>query len=100
MYVSIRSRGPFGSSRKFLADCGFGLVEGVVRRADERAGFDVLETDLLAENFEFGKLVGMDVANDWQMVTRRLEVLAQGKNVCALRGEFCHGGQHFVFFFA
>ncbi len=46
-----------------LLDCGFRLVEGVVRGTDQRAGFDVLEAHGFAEHFVFGEFVRMNVAN-------------------------------------
>ena len=55
---------------------GFGLLEGVVGRADERAGFDVFEAHRLAGDLICAELVGMDVTDDWKMITRGLQVLA------------------------
>ena len=74
------------------ADGCFGLVEGVVGRADKRAGFDVLEAHSFAKEFELGKFVGVDKTNDGEMLTGGLEILAQGEDVRALRGEIVHGG--------
>ena len=52
------------------------MVEGVVGRADEWAGFHVLEAHLLAEVFVFGKLIGVDETDYGKMIFRGLQVLA------------------------
>jgi hypothetical protein len=53
----------------------FGLLEGVVGGADQRAGFHMLEAHGFAEDFEFGELVGVNVAHDGQMIFGGLQVL-------------------------
>jgi hypothetical protein len=47
----------------------------------------VLEAHGFAEDFVLGELVGMDVANDRQVLARRLEILPEREDVRALRGE-------------
>jgi Periplasmic binding protein len=81
------------------ADRGFCLIEGVVGRADQRAGLHVLEAHLFAQPLELGELVRVNEPDDREMIARRLQVLAESKNVCALRGEIPHGGKNFVFLF-
>ena len=63
---------------------GFSLVEGVVGRADQGSGFDVLEAHGFAEDLIFGKFVGVDVADDREMFSRGLQILAERKDVRAL----------------
>ena len=63
--------------RKRSTSRGFGLIERVVGRADERAGLHVLETHLFAEPFVFRKFLRVDKANYGKMFTRRLEILAK-----------------------
>jgi hypothetical protein len=74
---------------------GFFLFEGVVGGANQGAGFDVLEAHFFAEVFEFGELVGMQEAVDGKMFRRRLQVLAESKDVSALRGDVLHRSQRF-----
>src|SRR5262249_48263677 len=88
------------SRRIHLLDGGFGLVESVIRRTHERAGFDVLEAHLFTGHLVFAKFVGMNVADDWQMFARRLQVLAERQDVSALLGEFVHRAEHFTLLFA
>jgi len=82
-----------------LLHSGFGLIEGVVGRSNERARFNMLETHPLAQNPIFRKFIRVDVANYREMFARRLKVLAQGEDVSALCGQFLHRGENFVFFF-
>lgn len=91
-------RADFG--RHVLPVGGFGLLEGVIGRADERAGFDVFEAHGFAADLEFGELAGMNVADDGQMIARGLEILAERQNVGSLRGEILQRGENFFFFFA
>ena len=77
------------------------MIEGVVGGAHQGAGFDVLEAYLLlADALVFGEFVRMDEANNGEVVARGLEILTQGKDVGALRGEILHGGKDFVLFLA
>src|SRR5579862_4415764 len=64
------------------------------------AGFYVLEAHWLACALEFGEFVGVDEALDWQMLGRGLQILAEGEDVRALRGDFFHGGEYLVARFA
>ena len=57
-------------------DGGFGLVERMVRRANQRAGLDMLEAHPLTEALAFGKFVGMHEANDGKMFARGLKILS------------------------
>ena len=75
---------------------GFLLFEGVVGRANQRAGLDVFDAHGFAEALEFGELVGMHVALDGQVLGRGLHVLAESEDVRALRGDVLHGGENFV----
>jgi hypothetical protein len=52
------------------------LVEGVVGRAHERASLDVLEAHGFSENFVLGEFIGVDVADDGQVLAGGLEILA------------------------
>jgi hypothetical protein len=61
-------RGNYFAQQPGLAAGGFGLLERVIRRANERAGLDVLEAHGFAQDFEFGEFVGMNVADDGQML--------------------------------
>ncbi len=70
---------------------GFRLIKGVVGGTNERSGFDVLETHLLAKNLVIGKFIGMDVANDGQVFACGLEILAEREDVRTLGGEFLQG---------
>src|SRR5262249_40963226 len=83
-----------------LTNGGFGLIKGVVGRANEWARLDVFETDPLAKNFVLGKFVRVNVADDREMFTCRLQILAERQDIRALRSEFLHGGKHFAFFFS
>ena len=76
------------------------MFERVIRRTHERPCFDVFETHGFAEDFEFGELVGVNVADDGEMVAGGLEVLAQREDVRALRGEILEGVENFLLFFA
>ena len=58
------------------ADCGFCLIEGVVGRADQRAGLHVLKAHLFAQPLELGELVRVNEPDDREMIARRLQVLA------------------------
>src|SRR5467141_1977501 len=83
-----------------LTNGRFSLVEGVVGRANEGAGFDVLEAHGFTKNFVFGKFVGMSVSGDRQMLQRGLQILYKLQDVGALGGEVVERGEYFVFFFA
>lgn len=76
------------------------LFEGVIGRADERAGFDVLETHLFAEALVLREFIRMNEAHDRQMLARGLEILAERENVDALASNFLHGTKNFVALFA
>ncbi len=54
--------------QKNSADGRFCLIEGVVGRAHERAGLDVLETHLFAEALVLREFIGVDETNDRQMI--------------------------------
>ena len=82
-----------------LLHSGFGLIESVVGRSNERARFNMLETHLLAQNLIFRKFIRVDVADYREMFARRLKVLAQSEDVGPLCGQFLHGGENFMFFF-
>ena len=75
---------------------GFFLFEGVIRGANQRAGFHVLESHLFAEALEFGEFIRMDVALDRQVFGRWLQILTQRQDVRPLRRDFFHGVQDFV----
>lgn len=85
-------------SRK-LTDGGFCLVEGVVGRADERAGLDVFEAHPLAKGFIFGEFVRVNKTDYRKMFASRLQILAKCQNIRALCGEILHRGENFTFFF-
>ena len=57
------------------------LVAGVVARADERAGFDVLEAERERLDLHLGELVGVVVALERQVLERRAQVLADRQDV-------------------
>jgi hypothetical protein len=67
-----------------LAGGGLRLIECVVGGTDQRPGLYVLEAHLFAPTLVVRKFVGMDEADYRQMFARRLEVLAEGQDVCAL----------------
>ena len=79
---------------------GFFLFEGVVGGANQGAGFDVLEAHFFAEVFEFGELVGMQEAVDGKMFRRRLQVLAESKDVGLVRCDVAEGLLDLVRFLA
>ena len=79
------------------ADRGFCLIEGVVGRADQRAGLHVLEAHLFPQALEPGELVRVNEPDDREMIARRLQVLAESKDICAPPGEIPHGGKNLVF---
>src|SRR6266481_7028237 len=76
------------------------LVESVVGRADQGAGFDVLEAHGFAQDLELGKFIGVDVAHDREMFSRGLEILSESEDVRTLSGKVVQSGKHFVFSFA
>src|SRR6266850_5766246 len=76
------------------------LIKSVVGKANERAGFDVLEAHGFTEDLIFGKFVGMNVSHDREMLSRGLQILPEREDVRALSGEVVQSGEHFVFFFA
>src|SRR5258708_34748383 len=55
---------------------GFGLLEGVVRRTHQRAGFHMLESYGFAADLELREFIGMDVAHDGQMIAGGPEILS------------------------
>ncbi len=60
----------------------------------------MFEAHGFAENLVFGKLVGMNVANDGQMIASGLQILSERENVRTLRGKILHGSEDFVLFFS
>src|SRR3954447_143172 len=66
------------------------LLVGAVARADERAGEDRAEAERLALLAEPAELVGMHPAVDPRVLRARLQVLADGDDVDAVRAQVAH----------
>jgi len=54
------------------------LLKRVIRRANQRTGFDMRKTHLLAELFILGEFIWVDIAHDGQVLASGLQILAEG----------------------
>ena len=75
---------------RWLAVGGLFLLEGVIGGAHQRPGLNVLETHRFALPLVSGEFVGMDKTDHRQMFAGGLQVLAEGKDVGALRDQVPH----------
>src|SRR6185437_863411 len=82
-------------AKQALRPRGFFLLEGVIRRSNQWTRFDVFEPHLLAKLLVFREFIRMNKTLDRQMFRGRLQILTEGKNVRALRGDLFHGGENF-----
>src|SRR5438105_13977387 len=65
------------------------VLVGVVGRAHERAGGDVLESHRVCRALELGELVRVPVAHDGKVLLGRTQVLADGKHRDAALAQAC-----------
>lgn len=73
---------------------------GVVAGADQRTGFDVAEAHAEGFGFEIGEFARGVEAGHGQMVARGAQILADGEDVAADRGEVVEDGEQLDGFFA
>src|SRR5690242_16591760 len=77
---ALAGRGDRADARPVLLD----VLVGVVAGADQRAGRDVLEAELVGRGLERLELVRVPVAHDRQVALGRAQVLADGEHLHAL----------------
>src|SRR5581483_7864790 len=78
------------------SESGVPLLFGAVRRSNQRPGEDGAEAERLALLAEPAELVGMHPAVDLRVLRARLEVLADGDDVDAVRPQVAHRLDHLV----
>ena len=83
----MQTRGPAraaGLGGKALRPLALGeVLVGVVAGADQGAGGDGLEAEVVGGSLEGGELVGVPVADDREVVLGRAQVLADGEDLDA-----------------
>src|SRR4051812_13025441 len=72
------------------------MLVGVVARADERPGGDVLEAEVVGGPLERLELVGVPVAHDRQVALGGAQVLADGEHLHALLAQVAERLDHLV----
>lgn len=79
---------------------GVGLLVGVIRGADQRAGLHMAEAHLEGFVLHELELLGRVVAGHGQVVARGAQILANGKDVDAYIGEVAVNVEELVHLFA
>src|SRR5215212_102278 len=72
------------------------VLVGVVAGADQGAGGDRLETEVVGGPLEIGELVGVPVADDGKVVLGRAQVLADGEDLDVVLAEEAEGLDHLL----
>src|SRR3954453_22278196 len=72
------------------------VLVGVVARAHERAGGDVVEAQVVGGALERGELVGVPVAHDRQVALGGAQVLPDGEHADAVRAQLAEGVDHLL----
>src|SRR3954466_12582756 len=72
------------------------VLVGVVARAHERTGGDVVEAQVVGRGLERLELVGVPVAHDRQVALGRAQVLADGEDLHAVLAQLPEGVDHLL----